>query len=184
MLEVVNLACVRGDRRLFSGMNFSVSPGTFVQVTGPNGSGKTSLLRMLCGLLTAEHGEIRWQGANIRALGEEYFSALTYIGHRNGLKEELTSLENLRISSALAGKGRVGSIGNGVGAGGCALDSTDSDAASASQMKIVGMTPASRHRESDSVGMAVRPTTAPASSNTGPPDPPKESRTFVSRRRG
>ena len=103
MLEVVNLACVRGDRRLFSGMNFSVSPGTFLQVTGPNGSGKTSLLRMLCGLLTAEHGEIRWQGANIRALGEEYFSALTYIGHRNGLKEELTSLENLRISSALAG---------------------------------------------------------------------------------
>lgn len=103
MLEVVNLACVRGDRRLFSGMNFSVSPGTFLQVTGPNGSGKTSLLRMLCGLLTAEQGEIHWQGANIRDLGEEYFSAFTYIGHRNGLKEELTSLENLRISSALAG---------------------------------------------------------------------------------
>lgn len=103
MLEVANLACVRGDRRLFSGMNFSVFPGTFLQITGANGSGKTSLLRMICGLLAPEEGEIRWGGANIRALGEEYFSALTYIGHRNGVKEELTSLENLRISSALAG---------------------------------------------------------------------------------
>ena len=50
-----------------------------------------------------EEGEIRWQGANIRTLGEEYFTAITYIGHRNGVKEELTSIENLRISAGLAG---------------------------------------------------------------------------------
>jgi len=62
------------------------------------------LLRILCGLLTPEEGEIRWRGENIRSLGEEYFSDLTYIGHRNGLKEELSSLENLTISAGLAGR--------------------------------------------------------------------------------
>lgn len=103
MLEAVNLGCVRGERRLFSNLNFSLTPGTFLHLSGPNGSGKTSLLRIICGLLTPEEGEIRWQGANIRSLGEEYFSALTYVGHRNGVKEELTSLENLSIASGLAG---------------------------------------------------------------------------------
>jgi heme exporter protein A len=59
---------------------------------------------MLCGLLAPEEGEIRWRGENIRSLGEEYFSDLIYIGHRNGLKEELSSLENLTISTGLAGR--------------------------------------------------------------------------------
>jgi heme exporter protein A len=54
-------------------------------------------------LMAPENGEVRWQGANIRSLGEEYFASLTYIGHRIGLKEELSSLENLRINSGLAG---------------------------------------------------------------------------------
>jgi heme exporter protein A len=103
MLEVVNLGCVRGQRSLFSGVNLSVTPGTLVQVHGPNGSGKTSLLRIVCGLMAPESGEVRWKGANIRSLGEEYFASLTYIGHRIGLKEELSSLENLRINSGLAG---------------------------------------------------------------------------------
>jgi len=104
MLEAVNLGCARGERRLFSNLNFSVTPGTLLQLVGPNGSGKTSLLRMLCGLLAPEEGEIRWQGENIRSLGEEYFSDLIYIGHRNGLKEELSSQENLTISAGLAGR--------------------------------------------------------------------------------
>jgi heme exporter protein A len=104
MLEVKNLSCVRGDRRLFSDINFALTPGTLVQVTGPNGSGKTSLLRIICGLSSPEAGEVRWQGANIRSLGEEYFTVLTYVGHQNGLKDELTSLENLSFSSALSGR--------------------------------------------------------------------------------
>jgi heme exporter protein A len=103
MLDAINLGCVRGDRRLFANVNFSLIPGMVLQVHGPNGSGKTSLLRIVCGLLTPAEGEIRWQGENIRALDEEYFKAVTYIGHRNGVKDELTALENLRVSCGLGG---------------------------------------------------------------------------------
>ena len=103
ILEVSKLGCVRGDRRLFSGLDLSVSPGTFVQLTGPNGSGKTSLLRILCGLLTPAEGEIKWEGANIRSLAEEYVAQVTYVGHRPGIKDELSAVENLRISNALNG---------------------------------------------------------------------------------
>jgi heme exporter protein A len=95
--------CVRGDRRLFSNVSFALAPGGFVQLTGPNGSGKTSLLRIIAGLMLAESGEIRWQGAQTSTLAEEYSRSITYLGHRNGVKEELTSLENLRVASGLAG---------------------------------------------------------------------------------
>lgn len=103
MLEVRNLGCVRGDRRLFRDINFSLGPGALLQVQGPNGSGKTSLLRMVCRLLAPAEGEIRWQGANIRSLGEDYFTAMTYIGHRHGVKDELTATENLRVTCGLNG---------------------------------------------------------------------------------
>lgn len=94
---------MRGERLLFSDVSFSLTPGGFLQLTGPNGSGKTSLLRIICGLVTPERGEIRWQGAHIRSLAEEYSRSITYIGHRTAVKEELNSLENLHISSGLAG---------------------------------------------------------------------------------
>lgn len=94
---------MRGERLLFSDINFSLAPGGALQVTGANGSGKTSLLRIICGLLTPAEGEVLWQGSNIRSMGEDYSKALSYVGHRNGVKEELNPIENLRISSGLAG---------------------------------------------------------------------------------
>lgn len=103
MLEARGLECIRGERRLFSGLSFTLERGGLMQLTGSNGSGKTSLLRILCGLAPAASGEVTWQGANIRSLAEEYFTNLTYIGHRPGVKDELTAIENLRVSAGLGG---------------------------------------------------------------------------------
>jgi heme exporter protein A len=103
MLELINLDCVRGGRPLFRNLNVSVPDGTLLQVEGANGSGKTSMLRIVCGLMSPESGEVRWNGTNIKALAEEYSQTLAYLGHRNGIKEELTPLENLKISNSVAG---------------------------------------------------------------------------------
>lgn len=105
MLEATGLECVRGERRLFRDLAFVLPAGGLLRVEGPNGSGKTSLLRMLCGLLTPEAGELRWQGENIRRLGERYRAALAYVGHQNALKDDLDAVENLRHAAALVGGG-------------------------------------------------------------------------------
>ena len=104
MLTAVNLACVRGDRRLFEGVGFSLGAGQWLQVEGENGAGKTSLLRMVCGLLHMPEGEIRWNGELVGDIGDEYRADLLYLGHAGGIKEELTALENLRIGAALGGQ--------------------------------------------------------------------------------
>jgi len=103
MLEALKLGCVRGDRRLFENLNFALESGGLIEVRGPNGSGKTSLLRIICGLAAPAEGEIRWQEKNIRSLGEEYSGAIAYVAHQNAVKDELSALENLRISTGLAG---------------------------------------------------------------------------------
>lgn len=103
MLEASDLCCVRGDRSLFSGISFNLAGGALLQVTGTNGSGKTSLLRIVCGLSTPEAGTLRWHGNNIKTLREEYARELVYIGHVNAVKDDLTALENLHLSSVLAG---------------------------------------------------------------------------------
>ncbi len=104
MLEALNLGCARGERRLFSGLNFSLRAGNVLQAFGPNGSGKTSLLRIICGLLAPVAGEVRWDGTNIRRLAEEYFAEIAYVAHQDGVKDELNPIENLRISSGVAGR--------------------------------------------------------------------------------
>jgi heme exporter protein A len=103
MLEAVNLGCTRGDRRLFKGLNFSITPGELIELRGANGSGKTSLLRILSGLAAPAEGEVRWQGTTIRSLGEEYSGVVAYLAHQNGVKDELSAIENLRIACGVAG---------------------------------------------------------------------------------
>jgi heme exporter protein A len=103
MLEARGLSCVRGQRRLFSDLSFSLQPGECCELRGANGSGKTSLLRMLCGLLPPASGDILWRGEPIATCRDSYLSSLTYLGHRAAGKDEMTTLENLRLSSALSG---------------------------------------------------------------------------------
>lgn len=103
MLEVRNLACTRGDHQLFAGLSFSLGAGELMQVQGENGSGKTSLLRTLCGFMQPTAGEICWRGKSIHEIDEEYYAEMIYLGHLNAIKDELNALENLRISAGLTG---------------------------------------------------------------------------------
>jgi len=107
MLEVRGLECARGDHRLFTGLNFQLQGGELLRLRGSNGSGKTSLLRTLCGLLEPVEGEVLWKGENIRAQRDEFNAELLYLGHNNGVKSELTGFENLRINNALCGRSLV-----------------------------------------------------------------------------
>lgn len=104
MLEVIGIGCLRGERRLFGNVSFTLKPGGLIWIQGGNGSGKTTLLRTLCGLTRAMAGEVRWYGKAIQSWGEDYRRELTYIGHANGLKEELSAQENLLVAARLAGQ--------------------------------------------------------------------------------
>jgi len=103
MLNAFELKCVRGKRTIFQNLSFRVDPGECLQLTGPNGSGKTSLIRILCGLMQPSRGTVLWKGSDIRRLGEDYPYCIDYLGHKHGIKEDLTPLENLQISCGLKG---------------------------------------------------------------------------------
>ncbi|MBK9947976.1 MAG: cytochrome c biogenesis heme-transporting ATPase CcmA [Nitrospira sp.] len=104
MLQAVGLSCRRGERRLFSDLNVQVERGKLLAVVGENGSGKTSLLRIFSSLLPPEDGSVRWEGQDIQQLKELYSGQLMYLGHLNGIKDDLTAVENLMSSMALAGE--------------------------------------------------------------------------------
>ncbi len=107
MLRAEALECVRDDRSLFSALSFSVAPGQLLAVEGRNGSGKTSLLRILCGIRLADAGEVYWESAPIAALGPGYHLHVAYLGHSDGLKLDLSPRENLAFAAAL-GRARPG----------------------------------------------------------------------------
>ena len=103
MLEAQDLDCERGARLLFRALSFAVGAGQSVRITGANGSGKTSLLRILCGLLPPTRGAVLWNGSNVTRLREEYANKLFYLGHASAIKDDLSAAENLAISCRLAG---------------------------------------------------------------------------------
>lgn len=104
LLDVRELACVRGHKPLFQGVSFALSEGHWLHLQGANGSGKTSLLRILAGLSPADSGEVLWRGQPVAAQGPAYAAERLYMGHQLALKEELSALENLLFEAAIMGR--------------------------------------------------------------------------------
>ncbi len=100
-LEVSGLHCVRDDRDLFTDLNFELQAGQLLLVEGRNGCGKTTLLRILCGIRAQESGSVLWCGEAIEQLGAIYHQQIAYVGHHDGVKRELTVVENVRLAQAL-----------------------------------------------------------------------------------
>ncbi|MFT3665358.1 cytochrome c biogenesis heme-transporting ATPase CcmA [Piscinibacter sp.] len=102
-LAASRLACRRGDRLLFRGLDFELPPGAIVWLRGPNGSGKTSLLRLLAGLSTPAEGQITWGGVPLGDAGAGWCRSLCYLAHANALKDDLSVLESLQFIARLHG---------------------------------------------------------------------------------
>lgn len=100
-LEGEGLALWRGDRCLFADLGFAIGAGELLLIEGPNGSGKTSLLRVIAGLVEPEQGQIRWDGGAVSRNRQAYHASLVWMGHRPGFKAELTLVENLGFEAGL-----------------------------------------------------------------------------------
>jgi heme exporter protein A len=103
LLQGVDLSCIRDDRVLFEELVFELNPGQVLLLEGKNGSGKTSLLRILCGFREPDTGQVIWCGDAIN--DSQYYADMAYVGHLDGVKKELTVLENLKVSLALGRPG-------------------------------------------------------------------------------
>lgn len=104
MLSADDLSCQRGDHTLFSSLSFALEPGSLLHVRGANGVGKTSLLRLVAGLMQPAAGRLRWNGRPITADPEDYRRSLLYLGHAPALRDDFSALENLCHASRLAGE--------------------------------------------------------------------------------
>jgi heme exporter protein A len=102
-LQGRHLSCVRDDRVLFQELCFELNSGQVLLLEGENGSGKTSLLRILCGFREPDAGQVLWCGNAIN--DSQYYDDMAYVGHLDGVKKELTVLENLKVSLALGESG-------------------------------------------------------------------------------
>lgn len=103
MLEARGIECVRGDRTLFRDLDLFLRAGQLVRVMGANGVGKTSLLRILCGLRAPSQGSVLWAGNPIGKVREDFHRNLLYVGHLSGLKDDFSAIENLAGASAVDG---------------------------------------------------------------------------------
>ena len=101
MLEVSNLTAIRDDRVLFENLQFEIKPGELVQIEGRNGTGKTTLLRIVTGLGDREEGIIKWKGEEVEKSRDVFHQDLLFLGHQTGVKRELTALENLRFYQSI-----------------------------------------------------------------------------------
>ena len=101
LLEAREINCWRGDRHILRDVSFGVRAGEFLKLTGPNGVGKTTLIRIVCGLLPPENGTVLWRGKRVSSSNDEYHIEMAYLGHLNSIKADLTARENLRFLAGL-----------------------------------------------------------------------------------
>lgn len=101
LFKTHNLQCQRDENVLFEQLNLQLKPKQCLLIEGRNGAGKTTLLHILAGLRTADEGELYFNDIKIDSIDSEYFQNISYLGHLNGLKLELTARENLALSMAL-----------------------------------------------------------------------------------
>jgi heme exporter protein A len=99
-----DLACIRGERRVFSRVRFNIASGDALALVGPNGAGKSSLLRLLAGLLPASGGTLTWNGAQVAEEPDAHRARLHYLGHLDAVKPALTPLETLAFNARLRGE--------------------------------------------------------------------------------
>lgn len=98
-----NITCIRQDRLLFEALDLTVNAGEIVQIEGTNGSGKTSLLRILAGLSQPYEGDVFFNSTNIKHTRDDFNQNVFYLGHLAGIKGEMTAEENLTFSLTLQG---------------------------------------------------------------------------------
>ena len=103
-LQVLQASVQRAGRQLFAPVSFELQAGQALHLQGENGSGKTSLLRALCGLSPLSQGVVNWCGEELPASRQAFGKDVFYLGHALGLKDELSALENLQAACAIAGQ--------------------------------------------------------------------------------